>query len=145
MFIKNFNYQAVISYLGTFRFIFIFLDIFIFNIFFIDILKDFVIYYTLLIFSFIGAMRWSFSKNLNFISTIFGFMPSFLATFIVIVNLLQSNKFFIFLFISICFIMQLIVDFLFYKKNHNEKIFFFRVRLPITIILIINISYLTFV
>ena len=83
--------------------------------------------------------------NLNFISTIFGFMPSFLATFIVIVNLLQSNKFFIFLFISICFIMQLIVDFLFYKKNHNEKIFFFRVRLPITIILIINISYLTFV
>ena len=145
MFFRNFNYQVFISYFGVFPFIFIFLDIFYFNIFKINLIKDFVIYYTLIIFVFIGAMRWNFNNNFNLQLILFGFIPSLLASIIILINILEFEKSLIIIIISILLFIQSFLDFLYSKKKYQEKKFILKVRIPLTAFLIINLFYLIFV
>ena len=142
IFKKNFNLQFFISYLGIFPFIFILLDIHIFNIFIISLLKEFILIYTLLIFTFIGATRWNYVNGLSFFEIFFGFLPSMISAFLIILYLLKFDMNLILSFIIFLLIIQLIVDFVFYKYNFSEKNFFFVVRLPATLIICFNIYYL---
>lgn len=142
---KKFNLKFFISYLGILPFFFILLDFHITSLFIKDLLKEFAILYILIIFSFIGAMRWSFNENTNSLNILYGFFPSFLSTILISLYLLNYNKDKIFLIIFILFFFQLIGDYFFIKKNINEKIFFFKVRLPVTLFILINIFYLIFV
>lgn len=143
---KNFNLQYIISYLGILPFIYISIDIFFFNIFALFFLKDFIIYYSLIIFTFIGAMRWSFYQISDPLNILYGFLPSFISTFLILFNLLNYNKNLLLLYIFLFFILQLIGDVIFNKQNNSfENIFFIKVRLPATSIILINIFYLIFV
>ena len=143
--LKNINLQIIISYFGVFPFFFIFLDLYIFELFSINLLKDFLIYYILIIFSFIGAMRWNFSLNFNFVKTLYGFLPSLISTIIIIYNLLSYSKSLIFIAIFFFLTLQLIFDFIIYKSSKSERNFFFGVRLPVTLIVLINIIYIILV
>ena len=108
--LKNINLQIIISYFGVIPFFFVFLDLYIFELFSINFLKDFLIYYILIIFSFIGAMRWNFSLNSNFAKTLYGFLPSLISTIIIIYNLLSYSKSLIFIAIFFFLTLQLIFD-----------------------------------
>tara|TARA_X000000368_G_C23014630_1_gene705097 strand:+ start:187 stop:633 length:447 start_codon:yes stop_codon:yes gene_type:complete len=142
---KNFNSQAFLSYLGILPFIYVLIDIHIINIFFINILKDFIIFYSLLIFTFIGAMRWSFNNYSNMWVILYGFLPSLISTILIIIFLIKNNQNTILFFIFLLLIIQMFVDFLISKKNYEEKHLFLIVRLPLTIIITLNIFYLIFV
>ena len=124
-FIKNkFNFQIFISYLGIFPFIFVLLDDLIFKFFFINLLKDFIFIYTLIIITFIGAIRWKINNKLNIYEMLFILAPSLISTFLIITYLLKFNINFLFLLIMIFLVMQLLADFIFYKLNSFEKFFF---------------------
>ena len=138
---KKIKLQFLISYFGTLPFIIIFFDLILFNFFPIFILKDFVILYILIIFSFIGAMRWSFYENTNSIKILYGFLPSFISTILIAMNLLNFNKNFISILIIIFLNIQLVCDF-YHINNKIEKIFFFKVRLPLVIIMSLILFYL---
>ena len=90
-------------------------------------------------------MRWNYSQNLNSTKILYGFLPSLISLILILINLIHFNKRLILVSIFIFLILQLVGDFLFYKIKKNEKIFFFKIRFPVTIIILSNIFYLIIV
>lgn len=148
MIFSSFRYihlQVIISYLGLLPFLYVIIDINLLNIFFVNFLKDFIIYYSLLVFSFIGSMRWSFTDDKTPIEVLYGFVPSLISSILIFLNLINIDKNFVLFLISIFFILQLIGDFYFFKSNILEKLFLLKARIPLTLLIIVNIFYLIMV
>ena len=130
---KKINFQFVLSYLGLFPFLFILFDYFFFKILDFNIVKDFFILYSLIIFVFIGAVNWNLKKNISLIIIFIGFMPS-LASVLIILMFLYSYE--VINYLIILFIIQLILDNFIYKEKNYRSIFY-KLRLPLTITIII--------
>ena len=142
---NNNNLQLIISYFGIFPYVYIFFDLSILNLFPKYLLKDFILFYSLIIFTFIGAMRWSFIGSPNKWNVFLGSAPSLISTALIFYTLLVFNKSIIILLIIIFLILQLTVDYFFSRSNRNEEVFFITVRLPITIIICLILFYIIFV
>ena len=130
---KKINFQFVLSYLGLFPFLIILLDYFFFKILDYNIIKDFFIFYSVIIFVFIGAVNWNLKKNISHIIVFIGFMPS-LASVSIIVMFLYSYE--VINYLIILFIVQLILDNFIYREK-NDRSVFYKLRIPLTIIIII--------
>ena len=131
--LKKINFQFVLSYLGLFPFLVILLDYFFFKILDSKIVKDFFILYSLIIFVFIGAVNWNLKKNISVIRLLIGFMPS-LASVLIIVMFLYSYD--VINYLIILFIIQLILDNFIYREK-NDRPIFYRLRTPLTFIVIL--------
>ena len=131
--LKKINFQFVLSYLGLFPFFFILFDYFFFKILDSNIVKDFFIFYSLIIFVFIGAVNWNLKKNISLIILLIGFMPS-LASVLIIVMFLYSYD--VINYLIILFIVQLILDNFIYREK-NDRPIFYRLRTPLTFIVIL--------
>jgi hypothetical protein len=130
---KKINFQFVLSYLGLFPFLFILFDYFFFKILDSNIVKDFFILYSLIIFVFIGAVNWNLKKNISLLIVFIGFMPS-LASVLIIVMFLYSYE--VINYLIILFIIQLILDNFIYKEKNHRSIFY-KLRLPLTITILV--------
>jgi hypothetical protein len=130
---KKINFQFVLSYLGLFPFLVILLDYFFFMILDSNIAKDFFIFYSLIIFVFIGAVNWNLKKNISLIVVFIGFMPS-LASVLIIVFFLYSYE--VINYLIILFIIQLILDNFIYREK-NDKPIFYKLRIPLTITILV--------
>ena len=131
--LKKINFQFVLSYLGLFPFFLILFDYFFFKILDSNIVKDFFIFYSLIIFVFIGAVNWNLKKNISLIIVFIGFMPS-LASVLIIVMFLYSYE--VINYLIILFIFQLILDNFIYTEK-NDRPIFYRLRTPLTFIVIL--------
>ena len=130
---KKINFQFVLSYLGLFPFLVILLDYFFFKIINSNIVRDFFIFYSLIIFVFIGAVNWNLKKNISLLIVLIGFMPSF-ASILIIVMFLYSYD--VINYLIILFIVQLILDNFIYREK-NDRLIFYRLRTPLTFIVIL--------
>ena len=130
---KKINFQFVLSYLGLFPFLIILLDYFFFKILDSNIIKDFFIFYSLIIFVFIGAVNWNLKKNIPPIIVLIGFMPS-LASVLIIVMFLYSYE--VINFLIILFIIQLILDNFIYREK-NDRSIFYKLRIPLTMTILV--------
>ena len=130
---KKINFQFVLSYLGLFPFLVILLDYFFFKILESNIVKDFFIFYSLIIFVFIGAVNWNLKENISLLIIFIGFMPS-LASVLIIVMFLYSFE--VINYLIILFIVQLILDNFIYREK-NDRLIFYKLRTPLTFIVII--------
>jgi hypothetical protein len=130
---KKINFQFLLSYLGLFPFLVILLDYFFFKILETNIVKDFLIFYSIIIFVFIGAVNWNLKKNISVIRLLIGFMPS-LASVLIIVMFLYSYD--VINYLIILFIVQLILDNFIYREK-NDRLIFYRLRTPLTFIVIL--------
>jgi hypothetical protein len=135
---KKINLQFVFSYLGLLPFLIILLDNFFFKILNTNIVKDFLIFYSIIIFVFIGAINWNLKKNISFIVVLIGFMPSFSSVLIIIMFL---NSYEIINYLIVLFIIQLISDGYIYKKKNN-KFVFYKLRIPLTLIIIFSLIFI---
>ena len=133
--LKKINFQFVLSYLGLFPFLVILLDYFFFKIINSNIVRDFFIFYSLIIFVFIGAVNWNLKKNISLIILLIGFMPS-LASVLIIVMFLYSYD--VINYLIILFIVQLILDNFIYREK-NDRPIFYRLRTPLTLIVIVSL------
>ena len=131
--LKKINFQFVLSYLGLFPFFLILFDYFFFKILDSNIVKDFFIFYSLIIFVFIGAVNWNLKKNISFLIVFIGFMPS-LASVSIIVMFLYSYE--VINYLIILFIVQLILDNFIYREK-NDRSVFYKLRIPLTITVIV--------
>ena len=130
---KKINFQFVLSYLGLFPFLFILFDYFFFKILDSNIVKDFFILYSLIIFVFIGAVNWNLKKNISLIVLFIGFMPSFVSVLMMIMFLYSYE---VINYLIILFIIQLILDnFIYTEKNYRAV--FYKLRLPLTITILV--------
>ena len=130
---KKINFQFVLSYLGLFPFLVILLDYFFFKIINSNIVRDFFIFYSLIIFVFIGAVNWNLKKNITLLIVLIGFMPSF-ASVLIIVMFLYSYE--VINYLIILFIVQLILDNFIYREK-NDRPIFYKLRTPLTIIILV--------
>ena len=135
---KKINLQFVFSYLGLLPFLIILLDNFFFKILNTNIVKDFLIFYSIIIFVFIGAINWNLKKNISFIIVLVGFMPSFSSVLIIIMFL---NSYEIINYLIVLFIIQLISDGYIYRKKNN-KFVFYKLRIPLTLIIIFSLIFI---
>ena len=130
---KKINFQFVLSYLGLFPFLLILFDYFFFKILDSNIVKDFFILYSLIIFVFIGAVNWNLKKNISLIVLFIGFMPSFFSVLMIIMFLYSYE---VINYLIILFIIQLILDNFIYKEKNYRSIFY-KLRLPLTITILV--------
>ena len=135
---KKINFQFVLSYLGLFPFLVILLDYSFFKILETNIVKDFLIFYSIIIFVFIGAINWNLKKNISFIIVLIGFMPSFSSVLFIIMFL---NSYEIINYLIVLFIIQLISDGYIYRKKNN-KFVFYKLRIPLTLIIIFSLIFI---
>ena len=135
---KKINLQFVLSYLGLFPFLIILLNNFFFNILNINIVKDFSIFYSIIIFVFIGAINWNLKKNVPIIIVLIGFMPSLFSVLILIMFL---NSYEVINYLIFLFIIQLTVDSFIYREKNNRFIFF-QLRIPLTLFIIISLIFI---
>jgi hypothetical protein len=137
---KQINLQFVLSYLGLFPFLIFLLDNFFFNILNINIVKDFLIFYSIIIFVFIGAVNWNLKKNVPIIIILIGFIPSLVSVLIIIMFL---NSYEVINYLIFLFIIQLIGDGFIYREKNNRFVFF-QLRLPLTLIILLSLIFIQF-
>jgi len=136
--LKKINLQFILSYLGLFPFLIIVLDNFFFKVLNFNIVKDFLTFYAIIIFVFIGAVNWNLKKNIPLIIVIIGFMPSFVSVFIIIMFL---NLYEVINYLIILFIIQLLIDGFIYRKK-NDRIVFYQLRLPLTLTIVLSLIFI---
>ena len=137
---KKINLHLVLSYLGLFPFLIILLDKFFFKFLDYNIVNDFSIFYSIIIFVFIGAINWNLKKNISILTVLTGFMPS-LASVLIIIMFLYSYE--VINYLIILFIIQLIFDNFIYIEQ-NSRIIFYQLRIPLTFSVILYLILIQF-
>lgn len=135
---KKTNFQFLISYTGLIPFLIIILDKLFFKFLNYNIVSDFLIFYSLIIFVFIGALNWNLKKNISFFLILLGFMPSFISVFVIIMTLYSYE---VTVYIVLLFVIQLILDYFNYKEDKNRAIYF-KLRVPLTVIIIFCLIFI---
>ena len=136
--LKKINLQFLLSYLGLFPFLIILLDRFFLKFFDYNIVKDFTIFYSIIIFVFIGAVHWNLEKNIPILIVFIGFLPSLVSVLIIIMFL---NSYDVINYLLILFIFQLIADNFIYKEKNN-RIIFFQLRIPLTLTILLCLIFI---
>ena len=137
---KKINLQFLLSYLGLFPFLVILFDKFFFKLLNFNIVNDFSIFYSIIVFVFIGAINWNLKKNISILTILIGFMPS-LASVLIILMFFYSYE--VINYLIILFIIQLILDnFIYIEKN--SRYVFYQLRMPLTFIVILYLILIQF-
>ena len=138
--LKKINFQFLLSYLGLFPFLVILFDKFFFKLLDYNIVNDFSIFYSIIIFVFIGAINWNLKKNISILIVLLGFIPSLVSVLIILMFLYSYE---VINYLIILFIIQLIFDsFIFIEKN--SRIIFYQLRIPLTFIVILYLILIQF-
>ena len=125
--------QFTISYLGLMPYIYFLCDLYIFKLINPDIILNMIIFNTIIIYTFIGAIHWQWlTKNGSIIYTIHGFIPSLVSFFITIMTLLEFQKEYLLIYLMIFLLIQLVFDFICYLDNQLDQGVIYYLRIPIT-------------
>ena len=137
--LNKLNLQYIFSYFGISPFLFIILDKYYFFQINEEMIKNFAIYYSNIIFVFIGAVNWNFEEKTNDFKIFYGFLPSVFVLFIIVLNLNNYNADILIISIFFAFYLQLICDYYFlYSTKNNQNVFYF-LRAPLTIMITISL------
>ena len=134
------NLQFLLSYLGLVPFLIILFDKFFFKILNFNIVNDFSIFYSIIIFVFIGAINWNLKKNISILIVLLGFIPSLVSVLIILMFLYSYE---VINYLIILFIIQLIFDNFIYIEL-NSRIIFYQLRIPLTFIVILYLILIQF-
>ena len=137
---KKINFQFLLSYLGLFPFLVILLDKFFFKLLDYNIVNDFSIFYSIIIFVFIGAINWNLKKNISILIVLLGFIPSLVSVLIILMFLYSYE---VINYLIILFIIQLIFDNFVYIEQ-NSRIIFYQLRIPLTFSVILYLILIQF-
>ena len=129
------NLQFLISYSGIAPFLIIIIDKLFFNYFDPNIIEDFSIFYSLIIFVFIGAINWDLKKIMPVKLVILGFLPSLIAVILLFMHLMLYE---VNLIVITFIILQLLIDNFIYKEKFEKEIYF-KLRLPLTILIVLSL------
>ena len=133
--IKNINLQFLISYLGIVPFLIAIADKFFFHYLNASIVDDFIIIYSLIIFVFIGAINWDLKKIMPVKLVLLGFLPSLIAVILLFMHLILYE---VELIVITFIILQLLIDNFIYKEKFEKEIYF-KLRFPLTILIVLSL------
>ena len=138
--LKKINFQFLLSYLGLFPFLVILFDKFFFKLLDYNIVNDFSIFYSIIIFVFIGAINWNLKKNISILIVFLGFIPSLVSVLIILMFLYSYE---VINYLIFLFIIQLVFDNFIYTEQ-NSRIIFYQLRIPLTFIVILYLILIQF-
>ena len=131
----NLIFQAFIAYLGLVPPFYAIIDLFFIEDIRVSMILDFMILYTLIIFTFVGAINWKITKDGSILMTIYGAIPSLLS-FLIILAVLNDFEYLLISNILISFLfIQLLFDYIIYFQKLRPAFFIYSIRLPVTILL----------
>ena len=131
----NLIFQAFIAYLGLIPPFYAVIDLFFMENIRVPMILDFIILYTLIIFTFVGAINWKITKDGSILMTMYGAVPS-LISFLIILAVLNDLEYILISTILIIFLfIQLLLDYIVYLQKLRPAFFFYSIRLPVTILL----------
>ena len=99
-----------------------------------------MIFYSLIIFVFIGAVNWNLKKNISILIVLLGFIPSLVSVLIILMFLYSYQ---VINYLIILFIIQLVFDNFIYIEQ-NSRIIFYQLRIPLTFIVILYLILIQF-
>ena len=111
----NLIIQAIIAYLGLIPPLYALTDLYFLGDIKPDLVLDFIIYYTLIIFTFVGAVNWKISKDGSIAMTLYGALPSLFSFLIILALLTDISYYLVSNFLIICLIIQLLFDYLIFS------------------------------
>ena len=133
---KKINLQFLISYLGFLPYLIVIIDKFFLQQIDTKILESFSVYYSIIILVFIGSINWNLEEKVSKKKVLYGFLPSFVSVFIIIIYLYDFN---VFILLISYLLLQLFLDyFIIYKKNNHKNAYYF-LRLPLTTLMVLSL------
>ena len=134
---NNIKLQSYIAYIGIIPALTVILDLHFIGTLNEEIIRDFMVYYTIIIFTFIGAMIWDINVNGSILITLYGTIPSLISFVLIVMNLIGFNYITIVQILIASLLLQLFFDSFVYLKSNVAGLrdFYFFVRFPVTLIL----------
>jgi len=134
---NNIKLQSYIAYIGIIPALTVILDLHFIGTLNEEIIRDFMIYYTIIIFTFIGAMIWDINLNGSILITLYGTIPSLISFVLIVMNLIGFNYITIVQILIASLLLQLFFDSFVYLKSNVAGLrdFYYFVRFPVTLIL----------
>ena len=134
---NNIKLQSYIAYIGIIPALTVILDLHFIGTLNEEIIRDFMIYYTIIIFTFIGAMIWDININGSILITLYGTIPSLISFVLIVMNLIGFNYIIIIQILITSLLLQLFFDSFVYLKSNVAGLrdFYYFVRFPVTLIL----------
>ena len=134
---NNIKLQSYIAYIGIIPALTVILDLHFIGTLNEEIIRDFMVYYTIIIFTFIGAMIWDININGSILITLYGTLPSLISFELIVMNLIGFNYTTIVQILITSLLLQLFFDSFVYLKSNVAGLrdFYYFVRFPVTLIL----------
>ena len=134
---NNIKLQSYIAYIGLIPALTVIFDLHFIGTLNEEIIRNFMIYYTIIIFTFIGAMIWDINVNGSMLITLYGTIPSLISFLLIVMNLIGFNYITIIQILITSLLLQLFFDSFVYLKSNVAGLrdFYYFVRFPVTLIL----------
>ena len=134
---NNIKLQSYIAYIGIIPALTVIFDLHFIGTLNEEIIRNFMIYYTIIIFTFIGAMIWDININGSILITLYGTIPSLISFVLIVMNLIGFNYITIIQILITSLLLQLFFDSFVYLKSNVAGLrdFYYFVRFPVTLIL----------
>ena len=134
---NNIKLQSYIAYIGLIPALTVIFDLHFIGTLNEEIIRNFMIYYTIIIFTFIGAMIWDINVNGSMLITLYGTIPSLVSFVLIVMNLIGFNYITIIQILITSLLLQLFFDSFVYLKSNVAGLrdFYYFVRFPVTLIL----------
>ena len=134
---NNIKLQSFIAYIGIIPALTVIFDLHFIGTLNEEIIRNFMIYYTIIIFTFIGAMIWDINVNGSVLITLYGTIPSLISFVLIVMNLIGFNYITIIQILITSLLLQLFFDSFVYLKSNVAGLrdFYYFVRFPVTLIL----------
>ena len=134
---NNIKLQSYIAYIGLIPALTVIFDLYFIGTLNEEIIRNFMIYYTIIIFTFIGAMIWDININGSILITLYGTIPSLISFVLIVMNLIGFNYITIIQILITSLLLQLFFDSFVYLKSNVAGLrdFYYFVRFPVTLIL----------
>ena len=134
---NNIKLQSYIAYIGLIPALTVIFDLHFIGTLNEEIIRNFMIYYTIIIFTFIGAMIWDIDVNGSMLITLYGTIPSLISFVLIVMNLIGFNYITIIQILITSLLLQLFFDSFVYLKSNVAGLrdFYYFVRFPVTLIL----------
>ena len=134
---NNIKLQSYIAYIGLIPALTVIFDLYFIGTLNEEIIRNFMIYYTIIIFTFIGAMIWDINVNGSMLITLYGTIPSLISFVLIVMNLIGFNYIIIVQILIASLLLQLLFDSFVYLKSNVAGLrdFYYFVRFPVTLIL----------
>ena len=134
---NNIKLQSYIAYIGLIPALTVIFDLHFIGTLNEEIIRNFMIYYTIIIFTFIGAIIWDINVNGSMLITLYGTIPSLISFVLIVMNLIGFNYITIIQILITSLLLQLFFDSFVYLKSNVAGLrdFYYFVRFPVTLIL----------